>query len=144
MHPHDRLRRTYPGERLEQDRPIAERVFTRDQPLREVRSILPEQREQRVRSTRRPKRLADPAPNAPLLKRVVKNPYAEEVRRPVRVDSGRSAREAREQLEGRAPPMREGTEARGDRPVGGPLKHLDLRPGRAALPTVDDWLGGRR
>ncbi len=75
--PRERLRRPLMGSRVRGDSPTAERLFARD--AAEPRKELVPARDSKLLPTltlRRTARLASPTPNAPLLIRIVRRPYA--------------------------------------------------------------------
>jgi len=85
--------------------------------------------------------MIEPEPNAPLLIRIVKYPYRQEVsygRRRKMFDAGL---QTRDRTEPREAPMRAGRAFRGQAIVGNPVKALDLHPTPlSAPPNVDEWL----
>jgi hypothetical protein len=77
MHPYDRLQRAIVGESLAEVRPLVALLVGRDRvrPAREPKSgAVVKLRETQVRAIRR---TANPAPNAPLLKRMMRSRYSE-------------------------------------------------------------------
>ncbi|MCO4748103.1 MAG: hypothetical protein KC912_25135 [Proteobacteria bacterium] len=88
MDPRFRLRRRYPGERLNEPRALGVRLAERDKPLKEARAVLGsivDIKEPKVRASRS---RVTAGPNAPLLKRLVLSPYRQDTARPRR-GSGR-------------------------------------------------------
>ena len=140
MDPRDRLQRRYPGEGLGDARPFGQRFFARDAALPEPRKVPGETMTLRELKVREAMPGIRPAPNAPLLKRLVHSPYRQETVSPRRqqVFEGipwdalkREAREEREHLE---------------RPtVGNPLRDpaYGHRPEARARISADAWLAGR-
>lgn len=76
MHPWDRLRRTIPGERQFEPRGLVVQLYGRDKELRTPRVVLGEKFALAQPKTRNNTHVAEPRPNAPLLKRIVRYPYA--------------------------------------------------------------------
>jgi len=144
MHPHDRLKREILGERLVRERDYVHELVKRDKPLAPVRSVPGEGMKTRSCEIKYRRVPYEPGPNSPLLKRIVKYPYAfEEMGRPRRValPLGLSNRQKREAF---PRPMAMVAAFRGTRTIGGPLKALSIRPVPIAkAPPVDQWLVGR-
>ena len=141
MHPHDRLKREILGERAVRDRSVVVALAKRDKPLANTRSVPGESMKLRTCEITYRRVWLEPGPNAPLLKRIVKYPYAlEEVGRSIRVavPKGLSAREKRESL---PKPMQMAAAFRGVRRTGGPLKGNSLRPKPLPkVPSIEAWL----
>ncbi|MFK7929743.1 MAG: hypothetical protein AB8H79_16240 [Myxococcota bacterium] len=89
------------------------------------------------------RRLVDTSPNAPLLIRIVKEPYRQEVARGRRrklFDAGMSVRSKFV----RARPVVEAREHREGFIQGNPIRALNIHPPPlAAPPSVDEWLASR-
>lgn len=124
-------------------RPVEMHLWARDRETHPERSTVGETvrlEEVRVRSVRRK---ADPRPNAPLLKRLVRYPY--------RLDTGRPRRETlvepysavRPRVEPSLRAARVAQEARGRMGNGNPLRACPTKVRRReGLPSIEDWLGG--
>lgn len=144
MHPHDRLKREVLGSNLGQTRASVQHVLHRDRPLKASRSVAGETISSRSCEITYRRVWLDPGPNAPLLKRIVKYPYAlEEIGRPRRsvLYSGPSAREQRMPV---PHPIELVREFVGERILGNPLKRNSLRPEPLGkVPSVEAWLEGR-
>jgi len=146
MDPRHRLHRRYPGQGLCEPRPIELHLWARDRTTQPERTAVGETvhlQEVRVRSVRRK---ANPRPNAPLLKRLVRYPYRLHTGRPHRRQLVEPFLSARLRVESSMPAARIAQEARGRMVMGNPLRAYPTRLyRRAGLPSVDDWLdGGRR
>lgn len=79
MHPWDRLHRATLGERFTELRGLAKRLMERDVEPQLARTILADVIDKPLvpeTTIKRASHLANPSPNAPLLKRVVRHPYA--------------------------------------------------------------------
>lgn len=89
---------------------------------------------------------ADPRPNAPLLKRLIRYPYRLYTGRPQRVVVFEPISRAPDRVESLQPAMRGAREALGTLVTGNPLRREPTGyQRREGLPSVDDWLlgGGR-
>ena len=144
MHPHDRLKREVIGSNLGQIRASVRHMLHRDRPLKVPRSIAGETVSSRSCEITYRRVWLDPGPNAPLLKRIVKYPYAlEEIGRPRRsvLYSGLNAREQRTPV---PHPIAMVHEFVGERIQGNPLKRNSLRPKPLdKVPSIESWLKGR-
>lgn len=81
MHPWDRLHRATLGERFNELRGLAKQLMERDVDAHQARTILAGVIDKPLvpeTTIKRASHLANPRPNAPLLKRVVRHPYAME------------------------------------------------------------------
>jgi hypothetical protein len=143
-HQAKRFDRRFPGERLTLDRAIAKALFARDRELKPTRAVAGESFKVRVLGTRRAGRIADPSPNAPLLKRVVLNPYVQTLGAPRRVShpvGGMQAREARSPLK---PAILVYREAIWPPVVGNPVRTIEHRPvPRPEREGIEAWLRAR-
>ena len=144
MHPHDRLNRNILGERACRERDAVVDLFKRDKPLAETRTSPGESLKARSCEIKYRRVPYDPGPNSPLLKRIVKYPYAmDDIGRPKRtvIPMGLSSRQKRESFPRL---MAMFAVLRGERTAGGPLKALSIRPVPIQrAPSVDVWLGER-
>lgn len=140
-HRHARSTRDYPGERMQKERAIPVRLGARDKALRVFTGVFQGTERPARGATRAPRRLPEAAPNAPLLIRIVRYPYEQEVHRGRRIKHDWHDRVHRQAHEVSEPPMRLAAEAKGDVIRGNPLRslglHLEPLP---ALPSVEDWL----
>lgn len=144
MDPRWRLERTFPGEGLAAPSNVAVRVAERDRPLKEPRKELGQLVSVPERSTRRIENVVQASPNAPLLKRLVRYPYALHAVQPRRstvaepIPWDALAREPREAVSAVM------ASVRGERIQGNPLRAVPTRvPRLLPIPTADAWLGGR-
>jgi hypothetical protein len=144
MHLYDRLNREILGARAARERPFALDRVKRARPQAPPRVVPGEKLKVRGCEIKYRRVGLEPGPNSPLLKRIVKYPYAlEGLGRPFRrpMARGLSHREKRQPFP--RPSALIGA-FRGVRSSGGPLKGVSLKPeplGRA--PTVDEWLTSR-
>ncbi len=79
MHPWDRLHRAAIGEHLNEPRGLEKALFAREKPAPEPRVVASKivaSISLRDRKAKNSSHLANPKPNAPLLKRVIRHPYA--------------------------------------------------------------------
>lgn len=139
----DRLDRHVPGQRVTDPRPLEASLFARDRELRKPHKALGEEFSGRSFKTRDTHHVADPAPNAPLLKRLVLYPYVQEVERPRRgeaydrsipwdlLDHERTPHTFQLYRDAKIPPVQ-----------GSPLKSIDRTIPQRSRPPVSDWLGG--
>lgn len=84
MHPWDRLHRAFVGERFSEPRGLAKKLFARDVEPHAIRTILSDLVDKPIvpiTTIKKASILAHPRPNAPLLKRVVRHPFALETTR---------------------------------------------------------------
>jgi hypothetical protein len=124
--------------------PMEERLRARDREPRVFKGLVSASTTLQERKVRRPRNMIEPEPNAPLLKRIVKYPYEEVCRGPVRRKTGNSVRTAIVRLEPRKPPMVEGRSAIGDLIVGNPIRGLNIHPvPLASPPSVEEWLASK-
>ncbi|TVQ89442.1 MAG: hypothetical protein EA397_15395 [Deltaproteobacteria bacterium] len=113
------------------ERPIFEGLYKATVELRETRE-------------RPPRGMVEPEPNAPLLIRIVRDPYEEVPRGPRRKKLYDPIRLGGREREQREPPARDARAHRGEPTVGNPLKTLELHPvPLAPPPPVDEWLASR-
>lgn len=144
MHPHDRLKRQVLGSNLGQMRETVQHMLHRDRPLKSPRTVAGENISSRSCEITYRRVWLDPGPNAPLLKRIVKYPYAlEEIGRPRRsvLYKGLGDREQRSPV---PHPIAFAREYVGDRVMGNPLKRYSLRPKPLdKAPSIELWLKGR-
>lgn len=99
-----------------------------------------------LRSTtyRAPRGLFEPEPNAPLLIRIVRDPYEETPRGPRRVRLYEPIRVGGRERILRPPPVAQSRDLRGEPVTGNPLRTLALHPAPLAPPPpVDAWLTSR-
>lgn len=83
--PRDRLKRPFPGDAVDPDRYVDERLFAREQVEIRKDPVPPRDKKELTALTlRKTARVADPRPNAPLLIRIVRNPYGYAPDRPRR------------------------------------------------------------
>lgn len=83
--PRDRLSRRLPGDDVDPDRYVSERLFAREAPDARKDPVPPRDKKELLSFTlRTSRRLADPTPNAPLLIRIVRHPYGYAPDRPRR------------------------------------------------------------
>lgn len=100
--------------------------------------------ELRTRTERAPRGLPEPAPNAPLLIRIVRDPYVETPGWARRIKLFEPLAIGGRELERRAHPVAESRSERGEPITGNPLKSLQLHPEPLAPPpSVDVWLATR-
>jgi hypothetical protein len=100
--------------------------------------------ELRERTERAPRGLIDPGPNAPLLIRIVRDPYAETPGSTRRRHLFEPRERGRLELERRGPPVAESRAHRGEPTTGNPVKTLELHPQPLPPPPpVDAWLATR-
>lgn len=96
------------------------------------------------KTERSPSQMVDPSPNAPLLIRVVRYPYAETVARGRRRRYRDAAREMTVRNTPRPHPVADVRAARDEPPLGNPVKALSIHPEPLAPPpSVDAWLASR-
>ena len=89
--------------------------------------------------------MVDPSPNAPLLIRVVRYPYAETVSRGRRRRYREVVSAVTDRNEPRPRPVADVRAARDQPPMGNPVKALSIHPEPLAPPpTVDAWLASRK
>jgi len=146
MDPRVRLDRRYPGQGLAKPPAIAARLWLRDREVRPVR-ILPGDKLQ-VRGEvkiKRPGRMASPAPNAPLLKRIVRYPYREHTARGRRLQVFEPIALVRldTTIESAVKIVRD---LRDPIALGNPLRVIDrsrVSPDSRVIPSVEQWLAGR-
>lgn len=86
MHPWDRLQRRVVGEQLWEPRALELALAARDRDAKPQRVACGEKAVLREATVRRNGHLARPAPNAPLLKRVARYPYALHTERPRKLE----------------------------------------------------------
>lgn len=119
-------------------------MLHRDRPLKNPRSVAGEKLSSRSCEITYKRVWLDPGPNAPLLKRIVKYPYAmDDIGRPRRtvLYTGLGARQKRSPV---PRPIAWVREFVGDRVMGNPLKRNSLRPKPLdKVPSVEAWLKGR-
>ena len=140
----ERAQLAYPGEKLGTSPVLSDRLGVRvvmlEKPPRRVcgESVLPEREKSK---TVRWSRSIECGPNAPLLIRIVKYPYAEDVVRPRRktvFEGGLSEREAR--ARNTPSPLPAARAAFGPITGGNPLRAFPIRHTPLRIPTVDEWL----
>ena len=76
MHAWERQHRTVPGQRLWEPGVVSRALWERDREPRTLKTVLQSTCQPRVVKEKRPGQMADAAPNSPLLKRVMRNPFA--------------------------------------------------------------------
>lgn len=79
MHPWDRLHRAAIGDHLNEPRGLEKALFAREKPAPESRTVASKvvaSLSLRNSKTKKASHLANPKPNAPLLKRIIRHPYA--------------------------------------------------------------------
>lgn len=141
---HDRLRRTFPGERIQQDTGLTVRVFARNS----EKAVLVRSYKPKVRLVERTVRVSklqvQVEPNAPLLARIVKNPYAETTASPRRIVLFEAADLSSPRVPKTPRLVDESRAARGSVTQGNPVKSLDFHPvPLPAPPSIDEWLASR-
>ena len=143
MDPRVRLDRRVPGQGLAEPPAIVARLWRREDEAKPERVLAGDKLVVRETTIRNNKNLANPRPNAPLLKRIVRYPY--------RQDNGRPRREqvyeptvAREPIRSDSFEELVATELRYPIALGNPVRILGHAIERRVLPTVDEWLAGRR
>lgn len=141
MHAHDRLKRKVVGECAVSERGVVRVLCKRNKPLSEPRSVPGERLQARRSEIKYRKIWLDPSPNAPLLKRIVKYPYAlDSVGRSVRVPLPKGLSQ-REKLQVLPRAMATAMKFRGLRISGSPLKGCSLKPSRLQkVPSIELWL----
>lgn len=142
MDPRHRLKRRHPGEGLARPGLIQARLWTRDKELRAPRSVVGDDLVTREIKVRASGRSVDPAPNAPLLKRIVRYPYRLHPERGIRIVSFESPTFDRGRVESSAPAIREARTWRARATFGSLLRGPSRPTRREARPTVEAWLGG--
>lgn len=140
---HVRSKRTFPGERLQDLGPMIERLQARNRELRAFKGLFKNAtsiRERRVRSNRV---LATTEPNAPLLIRIVRDPYTQEVTSGRRRKLFEAGMVVRKKVV-RPAPVGEARELRSGFVQGNPVKRLAIHPQPLPPPpSVDEWLASR-
>lgn len=138
---HARLSRTFPGERQLRLGPLLDRLHGRDKELRQYATGFAGKvklKDRRVRPTRH---TIEPEPNAPLLIRIVKYPYQQEVSYARRRRVYEPSMVVRDRLEPRPTPVADVREFRDQGFMGNPVKAIDLHPAPLPPPPpVDAWL----
>ena len=79
MHPWDRLHRAAIGDHLNEPRGLEKALFAREKPAPEPRTVASKvvaSLSLRGSKVKKASHLANPKPNAPLLKRIIRHPYA--------------------------------------------------------------------
>jgi hypothetical protein len=76
MHPWDRLHRPSPGQRLSEPRDLEAQLWSRDREFREPHRVLSEGKALPERKVRNTRNTVEARPNAPLLKRIMRSPFA--------------------------------------------------------------------
>ena len=143
MDPRTRLERRHPGEGKGELRPVEQRLLGRSRPQKEERVIPGSSLRKRDAKVRKVRRTANPRPNAPLLKRIVRYPYRLETTSGRRFQLFEPAISERQRVESSAPAMRLAREACGRVTTGNPLRTYPTRvPRQRTLPSVNDWLAG--
>lgn len=146
MHPWERLQRKSPGASVTEPRDLERRICARDQEPPPPRAVPGEKtvvREAKLRSNRIK---ADPRPNAPLLMRLVRWPFALHVAQGKRAEwRGAVPWELLERVLSQSPRVLLAP----DREIVGfrPMHDIDRRWTRQPRPSVDAWLssaGGAR
>ncbi len=144
MDPRYRLQRRHPGEGLARPHATSVRVLERDRPLRAPRATLGEDFEGRTGKVRLTWRTADPAPNAPLLKRLVRYPYRQEIQRGRRVTLLEGPNRPQKSVDSFASGVREARAWRVRVAFANPLRaEQPPRVERRERPSVEEWLGRR-
>lgn len=146
MDPRHRLKRRFPGEDLGDPGPIGRRLLERDREPAPLRQVAGEVLHVPVWGPgRNNRKVADPRPNAPLLIRIVRYPYALKTERGRRHTAFEAGVQKREGLLDRPYILREAREARGEPVQGNPIKAVPTKvPRLQAVPSVADWLESRR
>ncbi len=142
MDPRVRLERKYPGEGRFLLSPIEERLLARDREGRAPRREPGQTLRGRVVKIRAVWRTADPTPNAPLLKRIVRYPYRLETTYGRRFRVFEAGMIAREHIHSLPPAARVARAARGEMVWGNPLRQEPPRLARRVIPSVAEWLAG--
>jgi hypothetical protein len=96
------------------------------------------------RKVRVSKLRVDTEPNAPLLSRIVKNPYAETTGSPRRTQVYQPVSLVSVRPSPTPDPVAESRAARGPITAGNPVKTLEIHPDRLlSPPSIDAWLASR-
>lgn len=143
MDPRFRLHRKYPGEQIARLRRLGVRLVDRDKPLKPPREVLGSLIRAGAFSSRDNRAKVDPAPNAPLLKRLVLFPYRQDTTFPRRAPQREPVpwdMLAREAL----PTMAERIAERPRSTRESLVKDAMVRVVRRERPSLDAWLEGRR
>ena len=144
MDPRHRLKRRYPGQGIADPSPLFDRLIGRDKPLREERESPGSKIVYREVKSRHPWRMAEPSPNAPLLKRMVRYPYRQELTWARREQVFEPLSLVDWGLDDRPLAFREAQAERGSQTNGNPLKTHTFRvETRRSTPSVSEWLAGR-
>jgi hypothetical protein len=144
MDPRWRLQRKYPGEGLLDLSPAVTRVADRDRPLKAERATLGSKVTIPAATTRRNGVVVEPRPNAPLLKRLVRYPFALHGTQPRRHTLMEAVPWGAHGAQPREPVSASFDDLRGGPAVGNPLRAVPTRPPRlGARPTVAEWLDSR-
>jgi hypothetical protein len=140
MHPWDRFQRKSPGEQLSEPRAIELLLFQRDKELRPARVSPGSTAKPFTLKVRNARNTAQPRPNAPLLKRLVRHPfkmYGVQGKRTAVRSPVPWAELKRDRLQS---VFRAAQADRGQLIFGNPVRAYDRIPAVPALPTVDQWL----
>ena len=143
MHPWDRFHRKAPGEQLSKPRSLEVLLFERDKELRPPRVSPGSTAKPFVLKVRSARNTAQPRPNAPLLKRLVRHPfkmYGSQGRRTVVRSAVPWSELQRVRL---VSAFRSAQADRGQIIFGNPVRGYDRLPRVPKLPTIADWLASR-
>lgn len=144
MDPRERLKRRYPGEDIAAPSSSVERLAARDRPLRQPKQALGEEMRVSSHAVRRNQNTIQPQPNAPLLKRLVRYPYALHATRPRTLKVAEPVPWDLLERTVSEPVSAVTRDARDLSIQGNPLRAVSTTvPRRSRVPSVDDWLGGR-
>ena len=140
MHPWDRFHRKSPGEQLTEPRALELQLFKRDKELRPPRVALGSTAKPFVLKVRSSRNTAQPRPNAPLLKRLVRHPFqmfGVQGKRTVMRPPVPWSDLQRSRL---ASVFKLAQADRGQIIFGNPVRGFDRRPRVRVRPTVEQWL----
>jgi len=140
---HNRSSRPFPGERVA-TATRCERLLARDCERPFFTGLYRAVVELRSRVHRAPRGMPEPEPNAPLLIRIVRDPYVETPGWARRIKLFEPVQVGGRELVSRGHPVAESRAERGDPVAGNPLKTLALHPEPLSPPPpVDAWLATR-
>lgn len=143
MHPWERLQRRFPGEGLGDPSHLGEVLLRRDAPLPAEAPRAGQTVKVPDASTRAAQKLGKTAPNAPLLKRLVRYPYQMSGSKGKRAVWREGVPWSDLAREARLAPLVVVRRERDPVVMGSPLRGFERRPAREARLSVESWLGSR-
>jgi hypothetical protein len=140
MHPWDRFHRKSPGQQLTEPRVLELQLFKRDKELRPPRVSPGSTAKPFVLKLRTSRNTAQPRPNAPLLKRLVRHPFQMFGVQGKRIAMRTAVPWKELRRERLASAFKTAQVERSPLMFGNPVRGFDRHPRIVAIPTVQEWL----